>query len=195
MNKKEFLQALQQALADFVPAERHVTADYYAEMIDERIEAGMAEEEAVADIGTPGQIAAEIRQNAAPSALLPPKQKPRIGLITLLILGSPIWFSLLLALGCVTLAVYILLWSVILVLWAIVPAMLFTAVCCFVVTAVEMLTQPMTALLYLGTGAAATGIGLLMLLVCKPLTVLFAKVSAKLMRLIIQKCRRKAVNA
>lgn len=188
MKKQEFLKALQEALDDLAPAEQNVSLDYYDEMIDERIEAGMTEEAAVAEMGSPEQIAAEIGQNTPPMTATPPKQKPRVWTIILLILGSPIWLSVLIALGSVILSLYIVLWSVVVALFC-------TSLGCLYVTAADVSSAPMNALLYLGTGVAAVGMGLLMMLGCKYLTLLCAKLSAKPVQWLCQKYSRKAVHA
>lgn len=195
MKKKDFLERLQAAIHDLAPAEQKVSLDYYNEMIDERIEAGMPEEAAVAEMGSPEQIAAEIRQNTLPVEMVPQKQKPGVWTIILLILGSPIWLSLLIALCAVVLSVYIALWSVMLSLWSVVLAMLCTSLGCFWVTATDLSSSPMNALLYFGTGAVAIGIGLLMMLGCKSLTLLCAEISAKPVGWLCQKFNRKAVRS
>lgn len=195
MKKQEFLKALQAALGDLAPAEQNVSLDYYDEMIDERIEAGMTEEAAVAEMGSPEQIAAEIGQNTPPMTATPPRQKPRVWTIILLILGSPIWLSVLIALGSVILSLYIVLWSVMLGLWSVVLALFCTSLGCLYVTAADVSSAPMNALLYFGTGVAAVGMGLLMMLGCKYLTLLCAKLSAKPVQWLCQKYSRKAVHA
>ena len=48
MNKQEFLSALQNALAGLPKKDRQKTLAFYSEMIDDRMEDGMTEEEAVA---------------------------------------------------------------------------------------------------------------------------------------------------
>ena len=78
---------------------------FYAEMIDDRMEDGMTEEEAVAAVGNTNEIAQRIHTEAAVQA---PQQGVRVWLILLLVLGSPLWLSL-----------YAALWAVIISLWAV----------------------------------------------------------------------------
>ena len=47
MNKKDFLDALNRRLATLSAQEREKSLLYFSEMIDDRIEEGMSEEEAV----------------------------------------------------------------------------------------------------------------------------------------------------
>lgn len=56
MNKKEFMRELEKGIAALSEEERLRTSDYFSEMLDERIEDGMSEEEAVASIGSVDEI-------------------------------------------------------------------------------------------------------------------------------------------
>ena len=51
MTKTEFLDGLRAGLSDLDPADIQKSTDYYDEMICDRMEDGMSEEEAVAAIG------------------------------------------------------------------------------------------------------------------------------------------------
>lgn len=62
MNRHAFLRELEGRLAALSEAERDQTLAYYGEMIDDRIEAGMSEEAAVAALGAMEEIAAEALQ-------------------------------------------------------------------------------------------------------------------------------------
>lgn len=56
MNKNEFLRALEKGIAGLTEEERRRTLDFFSEMVDERLEEGMSEEEAVASIGSVDEI-------------------------------------------------------------------------------------------------------------------------------------------
>ena len=60
MNRFEFLSQLSDRLRDLSPQDRRRVTDYYSEMIDDRIEEGFSEEEAVQSIGDPDQDALEM---------------------------------------------------------------------------------------------------------------------------------------
>ncbi len=60
MTKKAFLRALRKSLKELPPEDKNKSIEYYGEMIDDRIEEGVAEEEAVAALGTVEKICAEI---------------------------------------------------------------------------------------------------------------------------------------
>ena len=57
LNKAEFLDDLKCKLSSLPKEEREKTVNYYTEMIDDRIESGMGEEEAVAQMESTQTIA------------------------------------------------------------------------------------------------------------------------------------------
>ena len=122
MTKSEFIGGLSAAISDLPEVERSKYIEYYAEMIDDAIEDGMSEEEAVASLGSIQETEAQIRSdsemhdNTVPVQELPPKQKKGLSaaVIIALIVGSPIWLGLL----CAILGIYISIWAVILSLYA-----------------------------------------------------------------------------
>lgn len=122
MNKQEFLAELRKGLSGLPHEDIEERLSFYGEMIDDRIEEGLSEEEAVAEIGTVDDIVAQILADTPLTRLVKEKVKPNRALkaweIVLIVLGSPIWLSLLLAAAAVFLSVYIALWAVVLSLYA-----------------------------------------------------------------------------
>lgn len=98
MKKKEFLDALSRGLSSLPKREREERVNFYREMIDDRIEEGIPEEEAVAGVGTVDGIVSQILSERPAVVQEPRKSGGRVGLILLLVLGFPVWFPLLLAL-------------------------------------------------------------------------------------------------
>ncbi|MBR2408530.1 MAG: DUF1700 domain-containing protein [Lachnospiraceae bacterium] len=127
MNKNEFLAELKERLAGLSETDMNQSLDYYTEMIDDRMEDGLSEEEAVAAVGTPGEIAGEILGEMPLTKLVKARVKPKHRMaaweVVLLVLGSPIWFSLLIVLFAVVFSLYISFWAVIISLWATVLAL------------------------------------------------------------------------
>lgn len=122
MNKQEFLLALRGALSALPEADIRASVDYYAEIIDDRMEEGIPEAEAVASLGSvvaaAEQILLDMPLPKLVKARVKPKRKLRAWEIVLLAVGSPVWFPILLALAAVVLAVYIVLWAVAVSLYA-----------------------------------------------------------------------------
>ena len=104
MRKQEFLNQLAAALAGMDREERYRTLSYYDELIDDRMEDGQDEEQAVAGLGDPGQVAKELLGEEEPAA--PKVTGRKVWVIVLLVLGFPLWGSLLLAGVCLLLALF-----------------------------------------------------------------------------------------
>lgn len=165
MNKNEFLSELRKKLAQLPESEIQKHIAYYDEMIADRIEDGMTEKEAVSSLEDVAVIAERILQDTSLPILVKTKVRPQKGwtatAIILAIIGSPIWLSLLLALGAVIAAVFCALWGVAVAAVGIVAAV--------VITGVLLLLSPFfmigsglpTALMCFGAGIGAIGIALL----------------------------------
>lgn len=126
MNKKEFLTALGRALPHKGKGLRSVL-NFYGEMIDDLIEEGLSEAEAIERIGSVEEVAKGIETEGL-CREVEHKRRSAIELV-LLILGAPLWFSLLLTGFSVAFALYAVLWSLIVVLWTIeLPFLLFSLI-------------------------------------------------------------------
>jgi len=122
VTKREFLEELRKRLSDLNDEDFVSSVAYYEEMIDDRMEDGLSEEDAVEAIGTPADAAAHILEEIPLTKLIKARVKPRnklpVWAIVLLIVGSPIWLSLLIAAVSVVISVYASLWSAVVSLWA-----------------------------------------------------------------------------
>lgn len=123
MNKQEFMAKLKARLSGLPRQEVEERLDFYTEMIDDRMEEGMAEEAAVSEIGSVEEIAAQVIADIPFAKIAKERIKPkkRLGVweIVLLALGSPVWLSLLVAACAVLLSLYVSVWSVIVSVWAV----------------------------------------------------------------------------
>lgn len=123
MSKQEFLEQLRKGLYGLPQDEIEERLTFYSEMIDDRIEEGISEADAVSGIGSVNsivsQIVAEVPLTKLVKEKITPKKKLKIWEIVLLVLGSPIWLSLLIAVFAVVLALYVSLWSLLISLWCI----------------------------------------------------------------------------
>ena len=122
MDKLDFLMALEEALSQLPEEDRQSSAEYYAELIADRMEDGMSETEAVASLGPVEKIAQQILMDMPLGKLVKSKIKPqrrlRTGEILLLILGFPVWFPVLVSVLAVIFSVYACLWSGVVSLYA-----------------------------------------------------------------------------
>ena len=121
MRKQEFLYTLKRRLSRLSAKEAAERISFYSEMIDDKMEDGLSEEAAVCEVGSAEKIAAEILAEAPALSLAntKPTKKFNTGTLILLVLGSPIWLSLLIAAFAVVISLYAVLFSVIIALWAV----------------------------------------------------------------------------
>ena len=132
MNKQEFLDGLRKGLSGLPQADIEERLTFYGEMLDDRIEEGLSEEEAVAAAGSVNEI---VRQTVADIPLakiakerIKPKRRLKAWEIVLLALGSPIWLSLGVAAAAVIFALYVTVWSVIASFWSVFASLAVCAV-------------------------------------------------------------------
>ena len=99
MTKQEFLSELERALGKLPHAEVEQALAFYDEAISDRMEDGLSEEEAVADMGSPDAAVEQILEDMPLTKLVKEKIKPKHELkaweVVLIVLGSPVWIPLL----------------------------------------------------------------------------------------------------
>ncbi len=123
MNKREFLAELRNALRGLPQDDMEERIAFYDEMIDDRMEEGLSEEEAVAQAGSVDDIVAQTVADIPFSKLVRERIKPKHRLdvwkVVLIVLGFPVWLPLLIAACAVLLSLYVVLWVFVICLWAI----------------------------------------------------------------------------
>ena len=165
MTKLEFQAALAGRLTGLPDEERQKSIDFYMEMIDDRLEEGMSEEEAVASLEPVEVIAREILCDQPLGDLLRARAsgldggKKRSALqTTLLILGFPLWFPLLLTAVILVLCLYLIIWCLIVVVYAVVAALGLSALAAVVAGFVFVASHPASCLFCIGVGAVLAGL-------------------------------------
>ena len=115
VKKTEFLQTLAKYLGSMSPAEREKFIAYYDEMLSDRVEDGMTEDDAIESLEPIDVIAQRILSESDTGAPnIPPviiKRRNGIGTTILLILGSPIWLSLVVAFAAVVFSLLVTIWA------------------------------------------------------------------------------------
>lgn len=175
MNKQEFISNLRQKLSGLPMREVEERLAFYSEMIDDRMEEGRTEEEAVAEIGSVDEIASQIIADIPLVKIakekIKPKRRMRAWEIVLLAVGSPVWLSLAIAVLAVILSLYVTLWSVIVSLWAGFGALVGCAFAGVVAGAVLSLgNTPLAGVALIAAGIFCAGFSILWFLGCKWLT-------------------------
>lgn len=172
MKKQEFLAVLRDRLRGLPQEDIQRSVDYYSEMIDDRMEDGLREESAVAALGSMDEIVSQILMETSLPKLVKAKVKQKKHLhtwaIVLLVLGSPIWLSLLIAAMAVLLSVYVVIWSVVVSLFAVNVALAACAFAGVVCSVIYMICgHPAAGLAILGAGLACAGLEILFVFACK----------------------------
>ena len=175
MNKMEFLSRMEAALAGLPREDVEERLIFYAEMIDDRVEDGLPEEEAVAQIGPVEDLAAQIAAEIPLSRLVKERVRSRgkrsAGEVALLVLGSPLWIPLLVAAFAVLLSVYIVIWAVIVSLWA---AVLSIALCAPVAVGLGgwllLRGDAQAGLVLISVGMVLAGLSIYLFFVCRAVT-------------------------
>ena len=175
MNKSEFLGALRKGLHGLPQDDIEERLAFYGEMIDDRTEEGLSEEEAVSAVGAVNEIVAQTVADTPLAKIAKERIKPKRRLkaweIVLIALGSPIWLSLAIAAAAVIFAVYVSLWAVIVSLWAVFVSLAVCAVgsvpmCIFFIAG----GSGAQGLVTLSAGLVCAGLSILMFYGCKEVT-------------------------
>ena len=175
MTKQEFLLELEKALNGLSQNEINERLNFYSEMIDDRIEEGISEEDAVSAVGDAEEIAEQIILETPLLKLAKERIKPQRRLtaleIVLLILGFPIWLSVGVSIFAVILSLYICVWTVVISLWAVFVSLIASGFGVILAGIVFSLNENiLSGIASIGAGIACLGISIFAFLGCKATT-------------------------
>ena len=175
MNKEMFLEELKRKLIGLPQADIDERLAFYSEMIDDRIEDGLTEEEAVAKVGSVDEIVAQIMSEIPLTKLVKEKVKPKRSLrvweIVLIVLGFPVWFPLLIAFLAIVFAVYVVIWSLAIAVYAVTLGITVSALACIPGTIICIIAHRLIAAVFcLGAGVLLAGIAILLFFACIGIT-------------------------
>ncbi len=187
MTKAEFLRALEACLQGLSPSDIRRSLDFYGEMIDDRIEDGMPEHDVVLAMGAPADAARQILGELSIPKLIQAKGKRARPMptwaIVLLIVGSPLWIVLCAAALVVILAVYIVIWSLVIAVGAVDFALALCGVALIPSSIINAFTSGVPSmLLLLGVGLVAIGLSILLWVVGKPIVKLAISASRSIVQ-------------
>ena len=182
MTKYDFIEALEKKLSGLPEKEVDDRLSFYIEMIDDRIEEGIPEEEAVAQIGSVDEIAEQIISDIPFKAIAKKRLKNKKGIkaweIVLLALGSPIWIPLLAAAFVIILSLYIVLWSLVISLLAVFISVLACAFAGIIAGGWFAITgNLLQGIAIIGAGIFCAGLSIFLFFGCKAATKGTAKLS------------------
>ena len=195
MKKEEFLSELEKRLSGLSQEEIAERVSFYREMIDDRIDDGVSEEEVIAQIGPVDMVVEQIMSEIPLSRLVKDKVTPKKGLsiwqIVLLAVTFPVWFPLAIAGAIVALVLYITIWIIVAALYVVNVALVISAVAALIAGIA----------LFAAGEAAKGGLSIGGALVCAGLSVLWffgcVWISKGLVRLTgraLMKCKQKLIG-
>jgi uncharacterized membrane protein len=185
MKREEFFKQLRERMSGFPSQTIESTISYYDELIDDAIEDGKSEEATIESFGSVESIVNTLLKEVSISKLVKekvtPKRKLKSWEIVLIILGSPIWVSLGIALLSVCFSLYVGFWSTIVALWAADLAFMVGGIAAvigsFTTFAVGAAPQ---ATFFLGAGLVGIGLSIVLGFAFVALTKLIAQLGAKI---------------
>ena len=184
MNKQEYLARLRAGLAGLPQEDIDERVSFYCEMIDDRMEEGLSEEEAVEGVGDVNDVISQTIAETPFAKIVKEKVRPKRSLrgweIALLVIGAPVWGSLLIAAAAVILSLYVAVWAIIISLWAVMVSLVLCALAGIVSCAVFAVGgHPLTSLAAAGAGLFLAGCSIFMFFGCKELTSTILKLTGK----------------
>ena len=123
MSKNEFLKELESRLNGLPSEDIKERVAFYEEMINDRLEEGKSEEEALKEIGTVDEIVEQITKETPLVKLVKERVKPKRRIqaweIVLIAVGFPLWLPLLITAFALIMVAYILVWTLVIVTYTV----------------------------------------------------------------------------
>lgn len=161
MNKKVFLDKLRKNLKNFDSQEQEKFINYYEEMVEDYKENGYTEEEAILKIGDPNDIARDILKEQDMIILNIPSTSSKVLNLILLILGFPLWGSLLLCFILLILSAYIIIWCIPVITGSLSIGLFATAIVGIIGSPFVIIKTFCTGIVQFGLGVSSIGFAVL----------------------------------
>ena len=185
MKKAEFLSELRNKLQGLPKDDIEDRLSFYEEAINDRMDEGKSEEEAVADLGSVDSVVNEIAKDTPLTKLVKERYKPKRSLrpweIVLLVLGFPLWFPLLLTFFILMFVAYLLIWVLDIVVYAIDFAMSVASIASLVVFIMYLVNGGTVNTMCLGSFIMCAGAAILLVFGCIGITRATLKLSLKIL--------------
>ena len=183
MKKEQFLNELRNKLQGLPKEDIDNRISFYEEMINDRVDEGKSEEEAIEDIGSVDEIVNEIAKETPLVKLVKERYKPsralRVWEIILITLGFPLWFPLLLTAFILAFVGYLLVWVWVIVTYAIELSLVGSTIMAVIVMFLG-LAQGAFNPMWLGIALMSAGASILMVFACIGVTKVTFKLSSKI---------------
>ena len=175
MLKQDFLYKLETKLSGLSRQEIKERLNFYNEIIDDKMEEGLTEEQAVEQIGSIDTIASQIKSEFSITVSERHRGKSKTKLKAweriLLVIGSPVWGSLLISAFAVLISLYASLWAVLVSLWASFAALVASGAGGIAAGVIFSLFENSYAgIAIVGAGIVCAGLSIFMFFGCKAVT-------------------------
>jgi len=172
MNRQEYLDEIKDKLLGLSEEDIDKALDFYMEAIDDRIDDGLTEEQAIKAVGTSDEVAEQILMDTPlpklVSATVKPQRKLKAWEIILIVLGAPVWIPIAIALLSVALAVFITLFALMFALAAVLIGFVISGIALLIMAVIAVFAGGAgTALLKFAVGLVAIGVGILLFIPVK----------------------------
>lgn len=169
MTKDLFINELRDKLKGLPKDEIDERISFYEELIDDMIEDGKTEEDAINEIGTVEEVCTKITSEIPLTKLvkerIKPKKELKVWQLVLLLMGFPIWFPIWLAIliicAALIITISIVLWSLVLVLYVLTFALGIGGIGILVLFFIQLFNGSFD-LFALGTAFASFGLSILL---------------------------------
>lgn len=175
MDKQEFLMRLRKGLSGLPQEDIEERLTFYSEMIDDRMEEGLSESDAIREVGSVdtiiSQTVADIPLTKLVKEKMTPKKSLKVWEIVLLVLGAPVWLPLLISAIAVIFSFYAVWWSVVISLWAVFASVIACGIA-GVASGIgfAMGSNGLTGLAMIGAGMVCAGLGIFLFYGCMAAT-------------------------
>lgn len=181
MTKDEFLSELKLQMEGLPEKDIKEAVAYYSEIIDDSMEDGTPEEDAVAALGDVGVIAAGMKSSQSENASEGKKHRFRKFTtleIVCLIVGFPIWISVF----AVALSLYIVAIAINFSFYAVAFSMVVSGISALVASVVGFVTNNPAALFILGAGLIVMGLGIFLFIGMNRISIGFGRLSVRMFK-------------
>lgn len=193
MTKDEFLDELESRLQGLPKSEIRERIYFYDEMIQDMVEEGKTEAEAIESFGGIDEVVLTIAGKTKMTSLVKERIKPKKKIsafwIILLIIGFPLWLPFLIVFGVFMVVGYMLLWVLILVTYTVEAAFIASAGGAAVATVLQYRDGTLN---YGGAGVAILVAGIACLFF--PVCVLATKANIKITKKIFLSLKHKLIG-
>ena len=186
MKKSEFMEAVRKKLKGLSEEDISKALEFYDEAISDRMEEGLSEDQAVAALGNPDEIAEQILMDTPLPKLVKatakskPKKSFKAWEIVLLVLGFPLWFPLILTAGILVLTLGIVLFVLMIAFFIVVAAVGIAGIATLVASFILLASGGGAAVVFqIGTALVAMGLAMLLFFPVKALALWIVELFGK----------------